>query len=74
MPRVKSAVKKYHLPCSAPPPLCFIHIPFEVLRVIINDAFCEAPHATIHGASKTTISGTHVTEVMGETQGWQVWD
>ena len=23
---------------------------------------------------KATISGTHVTEVMGETQGWLVWD
>ena len=49
---------------SPPPP--FIHIPFDVLRVIINDAFCEAPHATIHSALGATISGTHVTEVMGE--------
>ena len=56
------------------PPLSFIHIPFDVLRVVINDAFCEAPHATIHSALKATISGTHVTEVMGETQGWRVWD
>ena len=56
------------------PPLSFIHIPFDVLRVIINDAFCHAPHATIHSALKATISGTHVTEVMGETQGWRVWD
>ena len=24
-----------------PPPLSYIHVPFEVLRVIINDAFCE---------------------------------
>ena len=56
------------------PPLSFIHIPFDVLRVIINDAFCEAPHATSHSALKATVSGTLVTEVMGETQGWRVWD
>ena len=31
--------------------------------------FCEAPHATIHSALKAPISGTHVNEVMGETQG-----
>ena len=53
------------------PPLSFIHIPFDVLRVIINDAFCEAPHMS---ALKATISGTHVTEVLGETQGWRLWD
>ena len=44
-----------------------------MLTVIINDAFCEAPHATIHSALKATISGT-VTKVMGETKGWWVWD
>ena len=32
------------------------------------------PTTTIHSALKATISGTHVTEVMGETQGWRVWD
>ena len=57
-----------------PPPLSFMHIPFDVLRVIINDAFCEAPHATIHSALKATVIGTHVSEVMGESQGWWVWD
>ena len=56
------------------PSLSFIHIPFDVLRVIIIDAFCEAPHATIHSAPKATISGTHVSEMSGETEGWRVWD
>ena len=56
------------------PPLSFIHIPFNALRGIINDAFCEARHATAHSALKATICGMPVTEVMGETQGWQVWD
>ena len=45
-----------------------------MLRVIINDAFCEAPQATIPIALKATISGTHVTEVIRETQGWRLWD
>ena len=58
----------------SPPPLSFIHIPFDVSRVIINDAFYEAPHATIHSVLKATISGTHVTEVLGGTQGWRVCD
>ena len=44
-----------------PPPPSFMHIPFDVLRVIITDTFCEAPHVTIHSALKATISGTHVT-------------
>ena len=69
MRRSKSVLKKLsHVLFSPPPPVAFIHIPFEVLRVIINDAFCEAPHATIHSALKATVSGTHVTAVMGETQ------
>ena len=59
---------------SSPPCLSYTTIPFDVLSVIINDAFCEAPHTTIHSALKATISGTHVTEVMGETEGWRVWD
>ena len=45
-----------------------------MLTVIINDAFCEAPHATIHSALKATINATHVNEVMGESQGLRVWD
>ena len=57
--------------CPPPP---FIHVPLDVLRVIINDAFREAPQATIHIALKATISGTHVTKIFGETQGWWVWD
>ena len=57
----------------SPPPPSLIHIPFDVLRVITNNAFCEAPHATIHSAPKATISGTHVIEVMGEFRGWPVW-
>ena len=73
-PRSKSAVQKISHVMFSPPPLSFVHIPFDVLRVIINDAFCEMPHAAIHSALKATISGTHVTEVMGDTQGWQVWD
>ena len=56
------------------PPLSFIHVPLELLRVIINDAFCESPHATIHGALRATITGSHVTEVIGEKDGWRVWD
>ena len=56
------------------PPLSFIHVPFEVLRVIINDAFCESPHATIHSALRATITGAHVVEVFGEKDGWRVWD
>ena len=56
------------------PPLSFIHVPFEVLRVIINDAFCESPHATIHGALRATITSAHVVEVFGEKDGWRVWD
>ena len=40
----------------------------------MNDAFCKAPHATIHGALKPTINGTHVTELMVESEGWRVWD
>ena len=32
--------------------------------------FWEAPHATIHTALKATISGTHVTELLG----WRVCD
>ena len=48
------------------PPLSFIHVPFEVLRVIINDAFCESPHATIHSALRATITGAHVVEVLGK--------
>ena len=56
------------------PPLSFIHVPFEVLRVIINDAFCETPHATIHSALRATIIGSHVTEVIGEKDGWRMWD
>ena len=75
MPRLKSIVKKLsHVMFSSPPPLSFTHIPSDVLRVIINDALCEAPLATIHSALKGTISGSQVTEVMGETQGWRVWD
>ena len=75
MPRSKSEVKKLsHVMLSPPPPLSFIHIPFDVLRVIINEAFYEALHATIHRALKATINGTHVTELMGETEGWRVWD
>ena len=74
MPRSRSVVKKI-ITCNvrSPPPPSFIHIPFDVLRVIINDAFCEAPHATIHSALKGTISGINVTKVMEETQGWRVW-
>ena len=67
--KVKKRSKKF-ITCSVQfPAPSFIHILFDVLRVIINDAFCEAPHATIHSALKATISGTHVTEVMGESQG-----
>ena len=48
--KVKKRSKKI-ITCNVQsPPLCFIHIPFDVLRVIINDAFCEAPHATIRSA------------------------
>ena len=32
------------------------------------------PSVVRHSALKATISGTHVTEVLGETQGWRVWD
>ena len=72
--KVKKRSKKL-ITCNVEfPLLCFTNIPFNVLRVIINDAFCEAPHASMHGALKATISGTHVSEVMGETQGWHVWD
>ena len=56
------------------PPLSFIHLPFEVLRVIINDAFCESPHATTHSALRATITVSHVVEVIGEKDGWRVWD
>ena len=28
---------------TLPPPLSYIHVPFEVLHVIINDALCEPP-------------------------------
>ena len=60
--------------CSLPPP-SFIHVPFDVLRAIINDAcFCEELQPTIHSVLKATMSGAHVTKVMGETQGWRVWD
>ena len=48
--------------------------PLTCEGLIINDVFYEAPQATIHSALKATISGTHVTEVMGETQAWRVWD
>ena len=48
-------------------PLSLIHIPFDVLRVIINDTIFQAPHAPSNSALKATITGTHVTEVMGET-------
>ena len=61
--KVKKRSKKIITCHSQFPPLSFIHIPIGVSRVIINDAFCEAPHATIHSALKATISGTHVTEV-----------
>ena len=72
--KVKKRSKKI-ITCNVQfPPLSFVHIPFDVLRVIINDAFCEAPHATIHSTLKATTSGTHVTEVMRETQGWRVWE
>ena len=74
MRRSKSVVEKLSHLIFNPPPLSFIHIPFDVLRVIINDALCEAPHATIYSALKATISGRNVTEVMGESQGWRVWD
>ena len=56
------------------PPLSFIHVPFEVLRLNINDAFCESPHATTHSALRATITGSHVTEVIGEKDSWWVWD
>ena len=41
--KVKKRSKKV-VSCNVQfPPLSFIHVPFEVLRVIINDAFCESP-------------------------------
>ena len=55
------------------PLLSFIHVPFEVLRVIINDAFCESPHATNHSALRATITGSHVIEVIGGKDRWRVW-
>ena len=66
--------KSSYLQRAVPPPPSFIHVQFEVLRVIINDAFCESPHATIHSALKATTTGLHVTEVIGEKDGWRVWD
>ena len=74
MPRSKSAANNLSLAMFSPPPFSFIHIPFDMLRVVINDNFCEAPHATIHSALKATTSGTHVIEAVGDTQGWRVWD
>ena len=73
--KIKKRSKKV-VTCNVqfPPPLSFIHVPFEVLRVIINDAFCESPHATIHSAPRATITGAHVVEVFGEKDAWRVWD
>ena len=53
---------------ESPPPLSFIHFPFDVSRVLINDAFCEASHATIHSALKAIISGICVTEMMAAAE------
>ena len=73
-PRPKNLARKI-ITCNVQiTPLSCVHISFDVLRVIINDAFCKAPQATIHTALKATIGGTHVTEMMGESQGWRVWD
>ena len=72
--KVKKRSKKV-VTCNVQfPPLSFIHVPFEVLRVIINDAFCESPHATIHSALRATITRSHVVELIGEKDGWRVWD
>ena len=57
-----------------PPPPPYIHVPFEVLCVIINDALCEPPKATIHSATRATLAAARVTEVMGEEAGLRVWD
>ena len=65
--------KDHHLQCLAPPPL-FIHIPFDVLRVILNNAFCEALHAKIQSGMRATITGTPVTEVLGVVQAWRIWE
>ena len=73
MPRFESATENLAHVMFSSPPLSFIHVPFDGLRVIINDAFCEAPQETIHSALRATISGTHVTEVMGELHTLQMF-
>ena len=67
--KVKKRSKKV-VTCNVQfPPLSFIHVPFEVF---INDAFSESSHATIHSALRATITNSHVTEVIGEKDGWRV--
>ena len=67
-------VKKCSKKRPLPPSTSYIHDPFEVLRFIMNDVFCEAPQATIHSATRATLAAAHLTEVMGEEAGWRVWD
>ena len=73
--KIKKRSKKV-VTCNvqSPPHPLIIHVPFEVLWVIINDAFCESPHATIHSALGADITGAHVVEVFQEKDGWRVWD
>ena len=63
---IKKRSKKIITPTGHPPPLSYIRVPFEVLHVIINDAFCEPPLSTMHSATRATLAVFHISEVMGE--------
>ena len=73
---VKKCSKKYNSKRSTPPPspLSYIHVLFEALPVVVNDAFCDSPEATLYSATRATRAAAHVAEVMGKEAGWRVWD
>ena len=71
---MKKHSKNYNRKRPLPPPPSYTHVPFEVPLVIINDAFYEPPRAAIHSATRATLAGARITEVMGEKAGWMVWD
>ena len=67
--KVKERRKKI-ITCNVQsPPLSFIHVPFDTLRVILNDAFYEAPHAKIQSAMRATITSSHVIQILGGRSG-----